>query len=413
PPLLLVNAAWLLAVGWIVWELPSAAVSEGAGVDASLLLMTAGAAFFVPSLLFGMLPPVAITLLRTPTEDGEGTISSEVVGNIYAVSTVGSVAGALAAAFYFIPWVGLTASLQVFAAGLVVFALYFWQDARRYVLAGGVVLALVFPQPGFVWRDDDGLELLAQREGYYQTIRVYGNRQYVQMHLGPTFHSRMDLATGEPSFSYARTMLDLAGEDVAGQRVLVIGGAGHSLTRVLEQGGAVVTEVEIDPLVVELSDAYFGPVESEIVIQDGRLYVEGAPAGTFDLILVDAFDGAATVPPQLTTVEFFEAVARALKPGGRMLYNFIGTPEGDRSRSYGALAATLDAAFAYTGGRATQGDGRIIGQSSRNIIFVASDADISDLPVYILPDDGRVLTDDDNPIDVFLAESRDFMYFRR
>jgi spermidine synthase len=408
--LLLINAAWLLIVAWVVWEVPNAIVSQGAAVDASLLLATATGAFFPPSVLFGMISPTAITLLSAGQSN---TGNSETTGNVYAVGTIGSVAGALAAAFYLIPWVGLTASLQLFSVGLLIFAAYLWQDARRYTLAGGVVVALIFPQPGFTWRDDDGLDLLAQREGYYQTVRVYGDDDTVTMHLGPTFHSRMDRATGEPTFSYARTMLDLIGTEIDGQTALVIGGAGHSLARWLESHGAVVTEVEIDPIVVELSDEHFGSIDGEVVIQDGRVYVEGAPASSFDLIIVDAFDGAATVPPQLTTLEFFEAATDALTPDGRLYYNFIGTPQGDRNRSFRALATTMDAAFGSVGARSSRGNGQLQGDNSQNVIFVASQGSIGDLAVFPVPDDGTVLTDDKNPMDIFLSESRSFTYFRR
>lgn len=407
---LIVNAIWLLLVGWIVWELPAGAASGGAAVDISLLLMTASVAFFPPSLLFGLISPIAITWISS----GKDAPPGETVGSIYAVGTIGSVGGALAAAFYLIPWVGLTASLQWFAAGLVIFAALLWQDRRRALVAGAAALALVVPQPDFVWREDDGLDLLAQREGYYQTIRVYGDDEIVQMHLGPTFHSRMDRRTGEPTFSYAVTLLALTDADLRGTRVLVIGGAGHALAHALERRGATVTEVEIDPLVVELSDRYFGRINGQVVIQDGRLFIDGSPPDAYDLILVDAFDGAATVPPQLTTREFFLAVDDALAPGGRMLYNFVGTPEGERSRGYRALATTMAAVFDSVGGRSSRGeDGRIAGETSQNILFVAAQGDLSDLPLYLVPTDGVVLTDDHNPMELFLSEGRDFIYYRR
>ncbi len=410
PAVLLVNAVWLLIIGWVIWEVPAAAVAGGTRIDASMLLTVSSGAFFVPSVLFGMISPVTITLLSA---EKATTNSSETVGNVYAIGTVGSVAGALSAAFFLIPWVGLTQSLQVFAAGLVLFAAYFWADRWRYAVAAAAVIPLIVPQPGFVWREDDGLELLAQREGYYQTVRVYANDEFVQMHLGPTFHSRMDLETGLPTFSYAQTMLDLIPDDVSDQHTLIIGGAGHSLARELERRGATTVEVEIDPVVVDLSDEYFGTIDGEIVIQDGRVYMAGVPAGSFDFVIVDAFDGAATVPPQLTTQEFFQEAARALTPEGVLYYNFVGTPEGERNRSFKAIATTMDAVFASVGARSSRGDGLLQGEDSQNIIFVASNGSLGALPLSPVPDDGTLLTDNNNPMEIFLAEARDFIYYRR
>jgi spermidine synthase len=144
------------------------------------------------------------------------------------------------------------------------------------------------------------------------------------MRLGPTYETAFNRVTGEPGFGYAREMIALAG-DVRGKRVLIIGGAGHSQAHALELRGAVVTEAEIDPLVVEASDAHFGPIEGTVVVGDGRAVVQRAAPESFDAVLIDAYNGPASVPAQLTTVEFFAAVRRALAADGRMLLNFIGS----------------------------------------------------------------------------------------
>ncbi len=399
---LLVNAVWLLAISWIVWQLPA---QLGAG-GYQAVLITAAAAFVLPAMLFSTASPVAISILTRgrPVEE-----APRIVGNVLAVGTIGSVSGALAAAFYLIPWVGLSLSLQLFAVGLALFALYF--APRRLALATLPLAAasLLVPQPSFQWSAGvQGTRLLAQQEGYYQTIRVYSDEQtFVRMHLGPTYESEMSLLTGEPNFGYARMMVELAG-DVAGKQVLVIGGAGHSQARALEARGARVTEVEIDPFVIALSDRYFGPIEGQVVAQDGRAFVAQAQPGRYDLMLIDAYNGPASVPPQLTTVEFFEAAARALKPDGRLLYNFIGSPSGPRSASFQALAATISAVFADTRASATQGQGL------QNIIFMASQMEMADSNFAQAPTDGVLLTDNRNPIEIFLEEARaGISYFRR
>lgn len=410
PWILIANALYLIAVSWLVWEIPASAVASGVRPDTYLILTTAVAAFFVPSVLFGMVSPIAITLIAAerPPED-----TSRIVGNVYALGTIGSVTGALAAAFVLIPWVGLSTSLQVFAAGLVAFAAYFWTRERAPILIGVLALVVLFPQPDLLWQDTAEREVLAQRESRYQSIRVLREEdRYLTMHLGPTFQSRVDLQTGEPAFSYADTLLayvDTLG-DLSERQALVIGGAGHALAHTLEGRGMRVTEVEIDPLVVELSDEFFGPIEGDVVIQDGRVYLENTEPGRFDLIVIDAFNDAANVPPQLTTLEFFQAVRRALNDEGLMVFNFIGTPEGPRSRSFMAMAATLNRAFDSVAGAST-----LQGDDSRNIILAASPsaAVMAALEAEPLPDTGVVLTDERNPIEIFLGEARDFTYFRR
>ncbi len=409
PVLMMGNAAWLVVTSWVVWEIPASAVSSGIRPDATVIMFTATAGFFVPSTLFGMTSPIAITLLSAgrPAE-----AISEIVGNIYAISTVGSVAGALGAAFVLIPWVGLSTSLQFFAVGLVLFAAYFWQGRARLRSLAAIILILLMPQPDWRWDDADDLTLLEQQEGYHQTIRVYENEDegYVQMHLGPTFHSRVDLETKEPLFSYAQAMVevsDAAFADLTDRRVLVVGGAGHGIAHAMENRGADVVEVEIDPFVVELSDRYFGEIEGEVLVQDGRIYMELAADEQFDVILIDAFDGAANVPPHLVTREFFEAVRRVLQPDGLMVYNFIGTPEGERSDSFDAISTTLNTVFDHTGSTAYAGD------DSQNIVLLASKVPLTLDDLATLPDGGTLLTDNRNPMEIYIQRARDFTYFQR
>lgn len=410
PPLLIVNAFWLLAVSWIIWEVPASAVATGVRIDVSILIVTASTAFFVPSILFGMLTPLAITILS----HGQPADSvSETVGNVYALSTIGSVLGALAAAFFLIPDIGLSSSLRLFAIGLLLFAAYYISFPRKAFISVAIVICIVFPQPDYVWRDDDGLTLLAQRDGQYQTIRVYQNESenYVQMHLGPTFHSRMEINTQEPLFSYAERMVEFAA-DVDGKQVLIIGGAGHAMAHWMENRGAIVTEVEIDPLVVSLSDRYFGSIDGEVIIQDGRVYLEQVEPESFDLVLVDAFDGAATVPPQLTTRQFFSAVQNALKENGQMIYNFVGTPQGERANAYRAIASTMHSVFGYVVAASSTGE-EVIGETWQNIIFIASSQPIDQPDLITPPSDGTILTDELNPIDLYLMQAKDWYYFRR
>ena len=50
-------------------------------------------------------------------------------------------------------------------------------------------------------------------------------------------------------------------------------------------------------------------------VADARAVLEQVPAGSFDVVVADAFAGAQT-PAHLTSAEFTEAVARALAPSG-------------------------------------------------------------------------------------------------
>ncbi len=253
PVILILNAVWLLLLSWFIWEIPANLAAVGY-LSIGVISMIS---FFPPAVLFSMTSPMAISLFSTETPKEKIPRS---VGNIYALGTLGSVAGALTAAFILIPYVGLSLSLKLFALIAIIYAMIFLTSRAKIIGAVFLIGGLLFPLPVYRWGEDLGLVSLAQAEGYYQTIRVLtDNSSFIQMNLGPTFHTQMRLSDKEPVFGYAARMVHLAG-DVKGKRILIIGGAGHTQARSLEKRGADVTEVEIDPFVVKLSDRFFGEI---------------------------------------------------------------------------------------------------------------------------------------------------------
>ena len=391
PIILIINALWLLAISWIIWELPAQLVELGIGV----VMLTAFAAFFVPATLFSMTSPLAISLFSTSQTSDQ---IPRTVGNVYALSTVGSVLGALLAAYVFIPWVGLSLSLRSFAVILILFALYFLNLRWRIPSTLLLLAALVVPQPSFHWQTD--MQLLAQREGNYQTIRVYYHDPFLEFFLGPISQSMIDTTSGEPALDYSRVISEII-QDVKGKSVLVIGAAGHSHAHVLERRGASVTEVEIDPFVASISDEFFGKIKGKTIIQDGRAFVELAPPSSYDIVIVDAYN-ALSVPPQLTTREFFDRVKQILKPNGKLIVNYIGIIQGPQAKAYHAMAATISSVFTDTRVLFVYGEKF---PSAQNILFFASMAPQNDLQLIQAPHTGVVLTDDLNPIEIFYEET--------
>lgn len=84
---------------------------------------------------------------------------------------------------------------------------------------------------------------------------------------------------------------------------------------------------EIDPEVVRIArdPSYFtymrdcGP-RSRVVLGDGRLKLEAEPAGSYDLIVLDAFSSD-SVPAHLMTLEALDIYLSRLKPDGVLVYH--------------------------------------------------------------------------------------------
>ena len=136
------------------------------------------------------------------------------------------------------------------------------------------------------------------------------------------------IKVGDPDhlqFGYTRLVLTAFVLAPAPRRILVVGLGGASLPVFLHRHypDALIDVVEIDPEVVSAARLHFGfrdDARLRAHVDDGRAFIERAPAAHYDVIILDAF-GSAEVPAHLTTQEFLEAVRRALAPDGVVVSN--------------------------------------------------------------------------------------------
>ncbi len=111
------------------------------------------------------------------------------------------------------------------------------------------------------------------------------------------------------------------------RRMLVVGLGGGTLPMFLRKyyPQAAIDAVDIDPDVVAVAKKFFSFREDDRMrahVEDGRKFIEKT-TDPYDVIFLDAF-GLDSVPPQLTTQEFLQAVRRATKPGGVVVGNLWG-----------------------------------------------------------------------------------------
>ncbi|HEX5098337.1 MAG TPA: hypothetical protein VFV94_02510, partial [Polyangiaceae bacterium] len=84
---------------------------------------------------------------------------------------------------------------------------------------------------------------------------------------------------------------------------------------------------EREPEVVELARAWFGLdaiPNTTVHVADGASFVERAAPGSWDIVVLDAYD-ASRSSPAFVSRDFLAALKRALRPGGAVAYNVIGT----------------------------------------------------------------------------------------
>ena len=109
------------------------------------------AAFFLPSLVLGMVSPVVVKLTLADLERAGNT-----VGTIYAVSTIGSIFGTFLTGFWLISWLGTRNIVWIVAGVLLLMGIavgrFYRSTSERVALAiAGVVAAAV------LWRGTEGV----------------------------------------------------------------------------------------------------------------------------------------------------------------------------------------------------------------------------------------------------------------
>src|SRR5687768_10901790 len=106
-------AGGLVSVTVLINEAVLSAIHAACG-PLDLKSVVAAALLFAPaSVLLGFVTPYAVKLRTRSLAD-----SGKTVGRLYALSTVGSIAGTFAAGFFLIPFVGSTRTLYLIAASL-------------------------------------------------------------------------------------------------------------------------------------------------------------------------------------------------------------------------------------------------------------------------------------------------------
>lgn len=133
-----------------------------------------------------------------------------------------------------------------------------------------------------------------------------------------------------------------------------------------------IDAVELDPVVVEVAERFFALPSDErirVFVDDGRHFLE-TRTYTYDIVIVDAFLGDA-VPPALTTTEFMDTLKTRLTPDGAVVYNFMGTVDGEGSEPFRALHRTLASAWSrvwvFLVNEST-------GSDTQNMVLLATDA---------------------------------------
>jgi predicted membrane-bound spermidine synthase len=306
----------------------------------------------VPITLLGFVSPYAIRL-RVPDVNHAGNTA----GNIYALGTIGSIAGSFLPVLVLIPWVGTRRTFLILGALLFipsVIGLFRVRAVPQAAFATGLAIAVAMfsiVNAGGAIRPAQGGTLVFETESSDNYIQVVqdGTAFELSLNEGHATHSIYDptnpLTRGPWDYFMVGPLFYPQTGAASIDNALLIGLAGGTVALQLTAayGPIPIDGVEIDPAIAEVGRDWFAMTEPNlnVIINDGR-YVLRTSDETYDLIGVDAYKQP-YIPFQLTTREFFQEVHDHLSPDGVAVIN-VGRTESDY-RLVDVISSTMRSVF--------------------------------------------------------------------
>lgn len=315
--------------------------------------------FSVPVTLLGCVSPFAIRLAIEDPKD-----AGRIAGQIYAISTMGSLLGTFLPTLLLIPELGTFRTFIAFSGVLFFIALIgLWlyegpSVAIRWLWMPVIIGVLsIWALSGPLRPPEDNATILYDDESAYNYIQVQEDAdgyRYLYLNEGLGVHSiwhatdlqydgTWDVFLAAPYFNDPPYQM----ADV--ERVLVIGLAAGTIPRQyfhIYGNGLPIDGIEIDPGIIDAAAQYFDMnAESmpnlAVYAEDGR-YILNRLDERYSVIAIDAYRPP-YIPWHLTTVEFFQEVREHLLPDGVVAIN-VGRTNDDR-RLVDAMTRTLSAVY--------------------------------------------------------------------
>ena len=376
---------------------------------------------FAPaSILLGMISPYAVKLKM----HNLGT-SGSTVGQLYAISTVGSIFGTFLAGFFLLSTMGSTNLLLAMALTLAVVAFVAdHQHKKTNLLVLGLLILQIFSiqaenkamlAKGYIDLDTDYTRVMVQRAEYNGRAATFLVTNPSEIQSGSYNDNPSELMFGYSRY-YALDKFLFPGFKSA----LLIGGGAYSYPKYFQANypDKTLDVVEIDPIFTKLAKQYFGFIESKnvgIYHEDGRTFLNRNKK-QYDIVYVDAFHSSYSIPFHLTTREAVSSIYRSLGANGVAIINTISAFEDEKGKFFRAEYNTYRSVFPYVYALPVTSNKK--GEIVQNIVIVAmkrmipdySNADrdtkfmLSNMWHKTIQNDVPLLTDEFAPVDQYIMK---------
>lgn len=378
--------------------------------------------FFPTSFLMGIVSPYTVKLKIASLNTSGST-----VGNLYALSTIGSITGTFLAGFYLIPTFGTNKLLIILSVILIANSILL---SLKHLTKIKLSILLVFI---ISWIIIGGLQTAFAKNGFTDTDTEYNrvwifpyldhatNKPTRIMRINDESSSAMFLDDDNLVFEYTKYYRLASHFNPNFKSTLMIGGGAYSYPKYYIKNfpSSTIDVVEIDPKLTDLAKSYFRLTDNpnlKIYNEDGRTYLN-KNTKKYDVIFCDAFKSK--YPPyQLSTKEAMQKEFDALNDNGIVILNIISAVEGNKGKLLRAIYTTYKSIFpqVYILPVTTPENGNevqniiIIALKSKDVPkFNSSDSELNQYLQHIwkkeIDTDMPIITDDYAPVDYYASEA--------
>ena len=308
--------------------------------------------FSVPVVLMGMASPFA---LRIALKDADS--SGRIAGQIYAISTLGSILGSFLPVLVLIPLIGTYRTFLVISAmlwstsfiGLV--ALKDKKGILRILWMPFLIALCAFTLMQGTDKSASGIVFEGESAYNYIQVQEIDGSMLLRLNEGQGIHSiynpdtsfyrgPWDLVVAAPFFNSSFTEPNRVNS--AAILGLAAGTSARQLVNAFPQIN--ILGIEIDPLIVETGRKFFAMniPNLTVLVEDARWGLT-RQTNLFDIIFIDAYRPP-YIPPHLVTLEFFGETYQHLTETGVVVLNVARIA--DDRELINTLATTLQQVFA-------------------------------------------------------------------
>ncbi len=282
--------------------------------------------FAVPCMILGATSPCMIKSATSNLDD-----NGRVAGEIYGLSTLGSICGTFLPTFVTVPLMGTDRTFYLFAGILCALtatnAALNRTGAKRSVLTLLLIIIIAFSPFSVTFAFWE--KPLVETESVYNYLLVKENDgvRTLSTHVVLGTQSMYSPKSGLTGLYYDLALLSYFFLKPSGDEksipVLILGFATGTFAKLSRQffPQTLIDGVEIDPEIVRLGRKYFDlqADDADVYVEDGRIFVKRTEK-KYRVIFLDAFQDV-TYPFHMATREFFDELAHKLSDDGVLAIN--------------------------------------------------------------------------------------------